>query len=56
MKMVPSIRDLSYEERLERIHIPTLEKKRKRGDLIAICKAHEGGEEMDQRDLMVWDT
>ncbi len=55
-KMVPSIRDLSYEDRLERIHLPTLEKRRGRGDLIAIYKAYEGLEEVDQSDLMVWDT
>ncbi|XP_063860687.1 uncharacterized protein LOC135101043 [Scylla paramamosain] len=54
--MVASIRDLSYEERLERIHLAMLKKRRERGDLIAIYKAYEGVEEMDWSNLMVWDT
>ncbi len=35
-KMVPTLRDLSYEERLERLKLLMLEKRREKGDLITI--------------------
>ncbi len=34
--MVPTLRDLPYEERLEKLNLLTLEKRREKGDLIAI--------------------
>ena len=37
-KMVPELRDLTYEERLKKLGIPTLESRRERGDLISIYK------------------
>ncbi len=38
----PSLRDLSYEERLEKPKLSTLEERRKRGDMIMIYKCVEG--------------
>ena len=38
-KMAPSLRNLPYEERLSRLKLPTLEKRRERGDFIAVYRA-----------------
>ena len=35
-KIVPEIKDLSYEERLRELNLPTLEYRRRRGDLTQI--------------------
>ena len=40
--MVPQLRDLNYESRLANIGIPTLEERRKRGDLINYFKITNG--------------
>ena len=37
-KRVPELKDLSYEERLEEIGLPTLQERRGRGDLITMYK------------------
>ncbi|XP_045126266.1 uncharacterized protein LOC123513260 [Portunus trituberculatus] len=37
-KLVPELKDLTYEERLRKLEIPTLESRRERGDLIGIYK------------------
>ena len=37
-KVIPSIKHLSYKERLKKIGIPTLENRRKRGDAIQFYK------------------
>ena len=37
--MAPSLRNLPYEERLSRLQLPTLEKRRERRDFIAVYKA-----------------
>ena len=41
-KMVPSLKDLPYEQRLERLNIPTLYYRRKRGDMIQVYKIMKG--------------
>ena len=38
-KMAPSLRNLPYEERLSRLKLPTLEKRRERGDFIVVYRA-----------------
>ena len=43
-KLVPSLRNLPYEDRLRRLNLPTLEERRRRGDLIEtfkILKQHD---------------
>ncbi len=50
-KMVPTLRDLPYEERLERLKLLTPEKRRERGDLTAICQASKEMEKLDRSDL-----
>ena len=37
-KLVPSLRNLPYEDRLRRLNLPTLEERRKRGDVIETFK------------------
>ena len=41
-RLVPSLRHLSYEERLEKLHLPTLSYRRKRGDMIVVYKIMTG--------------
>ena len=38
-KMAPSLGDLPYEERFSRLKLPTFEKRRERGNLIAVYRA-----------------
>lgn len=54
-KMVPSLRDRPYEERLEILNLQTLKERRERGDLIAVFRAMKGLEKVDREDLFVWD-
>ena len=37
--MTPSLRNLHYKERLTRLKLPTLEKRRERGNFIAVYRA-----------------
>lgn len=53
-KMVPSLSGLSYEERLRSLGLPTLEDRRKRGDLITVYKHMRGIERLDREDWFVW--
>ncbi len=46
-RWVPSLRDLSYEERLKKLQLPTLTERRERGDTIMLFKCVETIEEMD---------
>lgn len=54
-KMTPSLTDLSYEERLERLGLATLEERRRRGDLITLYKYMKGIEWTDRENLLVKD-
>ncbi len=53
-KLSESLRDYTYEERLERFDLTTLER-RERGDLIMMYRLQEGLENLDREDLMVRD-
>ena len=46
-KLVPALRHLPYEERLERLGLTTLEERRKRGDMIETFKIIQGFERVD---------
>ena len=53
-KMAPSLRDLPFEKRfLDKL--PTFQKKRERGDLIAVYRASKGLDKIDRDYLFVWD-
>ncbi len=54
-KLPESLRDYTYKERLERLDLTTLERRRERGDLIMIYRLQEGMENLDREDLMVCD-
>ena len=45
---------MTYEDRLNRMQLPTLENRRERGDLIAIYRVMSGMEKMDREDLCMW--
>ena len=53
-RWVPSLRDFSYEERLERLNLPTLEERRKRGDMIMLYKCTTGKEKIDMDDYITY--
>ena len=55
-RMVPSLRDLKYEERLERLGLPTLEDRRERGDMIMMYRCVRGLENIDKEDMIIRDT
>ena len=48
-KLVPELKDLGYEERCERLGLTTLEKRRRRGDLIETYKILKGFEDIDYK-------
>ena len=45
--MVPELSNLPYEERLKKLELPTLERRRERGDLISVYRMVNGLEEVD---------
>ena len=51
-KMVTELKDLSYEERLEEMGLPTLQERRERGDLITMFKLVNNMEKVDRDDLV----
>ena len=51
MKMTPELQDSPYEERLTRMELTTLEKKRERGDMITLFILLNGMENIDRGDL-----
>ena len=50
--MVPDLEELTYEERLNEMHL-TLKERRERGDLITIYKFMNNLEETDIKDLIL---
>ena len=51
--MVPELEDLTYEESLEEIGLPTPEERRERGDLITIYKLTKYLDEIDRKALLL---
>ena len=54
-KMVPELRELSYEERLRKLGLLTLESRRERGDLISVYKMVNGMDRIGE-DLLTLDN
>ena len=52
-RWVPSLRNLSYEERLKRLNLPTLEERRRRGDMIMMYKCVTGMEDIDKEEYII---
>ena len=50
-KLVPSLRNLPYEERLKRLNLTTLEEHRKRGDMIEAFKTLRNFDKIDSRNF-----
>ncbi len=50
---MPSLRDLSYEERLKKLQLPTLTERRERGDMFMLYKCVEGMEKMDVKEYVI---
>ncbi|KAI8493269.1 hypothetical protein Bbelb_292730 [Branchiostoma belcheri] len=46
-RLVPGFREISYEDRLRRLQLPTLEHRRKRGDVIQVFKFVKGFDRVD---------
>jgi ribonuclease P/MRP protein subunit RPP40 len=41
-KLIKSLKDETYENRLKKLHLTSIETRRLRGDLIAVCKIFQG--------------
>ena len=54
IKMVPEIKDLSYEDRLKEMELLTLKDTWERGDLIMVYKLVNNTEKIDRRDLSIY--
>ena len=52
-KMVPELKDLTYEGRLKEMELPTLQVRRERGDLITMYKIVNQIEKIDKQDLVL---
>ncbi len=50
---MPSLRDLSYEERLKKLQVPTLTERRERGDMIMQYKCVEGIGKIDVNEYVI---
>ena len=48
-KLAPTLSELTYEERLLRLGLPTLEQRRERGDLLAIYRIMKNMEVLDSQ-------
>ena len=55
-KMIPGLRELTYEERLMRLELPTLRDRRERGDMIMMYKCVRGLERIDKEDFIERDV
>ena len=53
--MAPSLKNLSYEEKLSRLKLSTLEKTREKGDIISVYRVSKRLKKIDKEDLFVWD-
>ncbi len=51
-KMIPGFKELTYEERLRRLELTTLEERRIRGDMITMYKILNGIDILDREDLI----
>ncbi len=51
-RWMPSLRDLSYEERLKKLQLPTLTERRERGDMIMLYKCVEGMEKIHVKEYV----
>ncbi len=51
-KLPETLRELTYEERLERLGLETLEQRRGKGDLIALYRIQERLEKLGREDLV----
>ena len=49
--MTPELQDLSYEKRLTRMQLTSLENRRERGDMITLFRLLNGMENIDSGDL-----
>lgn len=54
-KLIPQLRNKSYENRLKELDLFTLEKRRTRGDMIEVWKIMKGKENIDRADLFTLD-
>ena len=55
-KLIPSLRNKSYEDRLRELNLYSLEKRRVRGDMIEVWKIMKGKENVDRASLFTLDT
>ena len=46
-RMIPSLKGLSYEERLRALNLPSLEHRRRRGDMLQVYKILNGIDRLD---------
>ena len=51
-KIVPGLRELTYEERMQRLGLTTLRERRERGDMITMYKCVRGIERVDKGDFI----
>ena len=54
-KLVPNLQDKEYQERLRILNLPSLEERRKRGDMIQLYKCVTGMDKIDRDDFVVLD-
>ncbi len=50
---MPSLRELSYEERLKKLQLSTLTEIRERGDMLMLYKCVEGTEKVDVNEYVI---
>lgn len=55
-RLVPSLREMSYEGRLEKLNLPSLKERRERGDMIMMYKCTLGLVKLDKDDIITRDT